>query len=303
MLDQNIEEFVNYLSYEKHFSPHTIAAYHKDLLQLKAYAKHEFEVEEVTQINHHIIRGWLVSLMNDKVTARSVARKLSSLKTFYKFLLKEGVVETSPLAKVQAPKAEKRLPVFVEEKPMQKLFDNGKGIDGEHITFGDDYEGKRNKLILMLFYTCGIRLSELIGLKQTSIDFYQQTIKVLGKRNKERIIPITKELIAEINTFMEARLKENLENEYLLLTKRGEKLYPKLVYNIVKGYLSAVTSINKRSPHVLRHTFATHLLNNGADLNAIKELLGHANLAATQVYTHNSIERLKSIYKNKHPRA
>jgi integrase/recombinase XerC len=303
MLDQKIETFTAYLSYEKHFSPHTIQAYHRDLTQFSLYLSSQFDVSEITAINHLMIRSWLVELMNQKVTARSVARKLSTLKTFYKYLIREGIVDATPLAKVQAPKIEKRLPVFVEEKPMQRLLDEQNGLDGEKIEFGSDYEGKRNRLLIMLFYSTGIRLSELIGLKQADIDFYKQTIKVLGKRNKERIIPITRELSAEIAAFIELKQSESRDVDYLLLTQRGEKLYPKLVYNIVKRYLSEVTSIEKRSPHVLRHTFATHLLNKGADLNAIKELLGHASLAATQVYTHNSIERLKSIYKNKHPRA
>jgi integrase/recombinase XerC len=303
MLDQRIESFKGYLSYEKHFSPHTIGAYHQDLKQFADFLRTQFEVTEVRQINHQQIRSWLVELMNNNVSARSVARKLSTLKTFYKYLLKEGVVDTNPLSKVQPPKIEKRLPVFVEEKPMQRLLDEQNGLDGERIDFGHDYEGRRNRLMIMLFYSTGIRLSELIGLKQPDIDFYKQTIKVLGKRNKERIIPITKELSAEIHSFIEMKASAQMNTEYLLLTQKGEQLYPKLVYNIVKKYLSVVTSIEKRSPHVLRHTFATHLLNKGADLNAIKELLGHANLAATQVYTHNSIERLKNIYKNKHPRA
>lgn len=303
MLDKHITDFRDYLSYEKHFSPHTITAYYKDLLQLSAYVKQQFEVDEVKLVNHQMIRSWLVELMNEKTTARSVARKLSTLKTFYKYLLKEGIVENNPLSKVQPPKIEKRLPVFVEEKPMKQLLDSKKGLDGELITFGDDYKGQRNKLMIMLFYSTGIRLSELIGLKQHDVDFYKQTIKVLGKRNKERIIPITKELATEITSFIETKSGEGMSTEYLLLTEKGLKLYPRLVYDTVKTYLTKVTSIEKRSPHVLRHTFATHLLNKGADLNAIKELLGHANLAATQVYTHNSIDRLKNIYKNKHPRA
>lgn len=303
MLDQKIEAFTGYLSYEKHFSKHTIGAYHQDLTQFSQYLKTQFEITEIKLVNHQMIRSWLVELMNQQVSSRSVARKLSTLKTFYKYLLKEGILDINPLAKVLPPKVEKRLPVFVEEKPMQRLLDEESGLDGEKIEFGQDYEGRRNRLLIMLFYSTGIRLSELIGLQQNNVDFYKQTIKVLGKRNKERIIPITRELTAEIGAFIELKKVENMDVDYLLLTAKGEKMYPKLVYNIVKKYLSAVTSIEKRSPHVLRHTFATHLLNKGADLNAIKELLGHANLAATQVYTHNSIERLKSIYKNKHPRA
>jgi integrase/recombinase XerC len=304
MLAKQIDDFTNYLSYEKHFSPHTITAYTKDLQQFASYLTDQFEITETRLINHQMVRSWLVQLMNDKVSSRSVGRKLSTLKTFYKFLLKEGIVEVSPLAKVQPPKMEKRLPVFVEENHMQRLLDEqGSDSEGNSIEFGVDFRGSRNKLLIMLFYSTGIRLSELIGLKQHDIDFYKQTIKVLGKRNKERIIPITKELSEEIADFIEMKSSMGFPDQYLLLTDKGAKMYPKLVYNIVKTYLTKVTSIEKRSPHVLRHTFATHLLNKGADLNAIKELLGHASLAATQVYTHNSIERLKNIYKNKHPRA
>jgi integrase/recombinase XerC len=283
MLDQKIESFKGYLSYEKHFSPHTIGAYHQDLIQLATFLQIQFDLTEVKQINHRHIRSWLIELMNNQVSARSVSRKLSTLKTFYKYLLREGIVDTNPLAKVQPPKVEKRLPVFVEEKPMQRLLDEQSGLDGEKIEFGQDYEGKRDRLLILLFYSTGIRLSELIGLKQRDIDFYKQTIKVLGKRNKERIIPITKELATDIQFFIELKASTNMDTEYLMLTQKGEKMYPKLVYTVVKKYLSVVTSIEKRSPHVLRHTFATHLLNKGADLNAIKELLGHANLAATQV--------------------
>jgi integrase/recombinase XerC len=301
MLAKQIEDFTNYLSYEKHFSPHTITAYTKDLAQFSVFLKDQFDVTETSAIGHQMIRSWLVQLMNDHVSPRSVGRKLSTLKTFYRYLLREGIGESSPLAKVQPPKMEKRLPVFVEESQMQRLFDQDE--QEAQIAFGDDFKGKRNRLLIMIFYTTGIRLSELIGLKQHDIDFYKRTIKVLGKRNKERIIPVTQELVAEITAFMKLKSEAGMPDQYLLLTDRGNKMYPRLVYTIVKTYLSSVTSIEKRSPHVLRHTFATHLLNNGADLNAIKELLGHASLAATQVYTHNSIERLKNIYKNKHPRA
>ncbi len=303
MLVQHVRDFTQYLAYEKHFSPHTIKAYHQDLEQFSIYLKEQFEVEELGPVSHQMIRSWLVELMNNGVGARSVARKLSSLKTFYKFLQKEGLVQSNPLAKVQAPKMEKRLPVFVEEKPMQQLLDGQRGMNGEAIIFEDTYEGKRNRLMILLFYTAGIRLSELIGLGHSDIDFYKGTVKVLGKRNKERIIPVTKELITELETYIAFKQREGVSEERLFVTEKGQPLYPKLVYNTVKEYLGKVTSIEKRSPHVLRHTFATHLLNHGADLNAIKELLGHANLAATQVYTHNSIDRLKHIYKNKHPRA
>jgi integrase/recombinase XerC len=298
MIAEHLEHFIQYLTYEKHFSAHTIKNYQLDLNQFSTYLQDEYKTDQLNDITHHIIRSWLVQLMNDEITARSVTRKLSSLRSFYKFLMKEGIITTNPLSKVQAPKIEKRLPVFIEEKPMQKLMD-----EEDNIRFDNDYHGQRNKMILLLFYSTGIRLSELIGLKINDIDLKRKTIKVLGKRNKERIIPLTAEMQDEITNFLDLYQVQNFSNEYLLLTDKGEKLYPKLVYRVVKTYLSLVSSVQKRSPHVLRHTFATHLLNKGADLNAIKELLGHSNLAATQVYTHNSIERLKNIYKNKHPRA
>ena len=295
MIAECVTDFVNYLNYEKHFSKHTVTAYQNDLFQFQKFIFENFDTDEITIINHQMIRSWLVQLMNDKISARSVARKLTTLKTFYRFLLKENIVESNPMAKVQSPKIQKRLPVFVEETPMNILLDN--------IEFENNFEGVRDKLIINILYSTGIRLSELIGLKKLDVDSYNQQIKVLGKRNKERIIPITKELSDQIILYNQIKVDEGFVNENLLVTSKGEKLYPKLVYTIVKKNLSFVTSIEKRSPHVLRHTFATHLLNKGADLNAIKELLGHANLSATQIYTHNSIERLKTIYKNKHPRA
>ncbi|MCE2786719.1 MAG: tyrosine-type recombinase/integrase [Bacteroidota bacterium] len=297
MMEESITSFIQYLTFEKHFSIHTISAYRVDLTQFSKYIQLQYETNHPRFINHQMIRSWLVQLMHDKVTARSINRKLSSLKSFYRFLMKEKVVSSNPLSKVQPPKTSKRLPVFVEEQHMNRL------LDYEDIAFGDDFAGKRNKLILILFYSTGIRLSELIGLKTADIDFARDTLKVLGKRNKERIMPITAELKEELILYLQSRTDQGIQHQQLFTTDTGQMMYPKLVYNIVKKYLSLVTSIEKRSPHVLRHTFATHLLNKGADLNAIKELLGHANLAATQVYTHNSIERLKNIYKNKHPRA
>lgn len=297
MMEDSITSFIQYLTFEKHFSTHTISAYRVDLTQFSKYILQQYEITHPRFVNHQMIRSWLVQLMHDQVSARSVNRKLSSLKSFYRFLMKEKVISNNPISKVQPPKTSKRLPVFVEEQHMNRL------LDHEQISFGDDFTGKRNKLILILFYSTGIRLSELIGLLEANIDFSRDTLKVLGKRNKERIVPITAELKQELTNYLYLKADTGISNELLFTTESGKKLYPKLVYNVVKKYLSLVTSIEKRSPHVLRHTFATHLLNKGADLNAIKELLGHANLAATQVYTHNSIERLKNIYKNKHPRA
>jgi integrase/recombinase XerC len=296
MITEQIKDFVNYLGYEKHFSAHTIKAYQADLTQFTQFIQSQFEIDETIQVTHQHIRSWLVQLMNEDTDPRTVNRKLSSLRSFYRFLLKEELVQKNPVSKVQAPKIRKKLPAFVEESPMMSLFDRGE-------LFPDSFEGHRDRLMLLLFYTCGIRLSELIGLKTAGINLYKQHIKVLGKRNKERIIPITKELGTELEAYLKEKEAGGWKNEYLFVASSGQQLYPKMVYNTVKTYLSKVTSIEKRSPHVLRHTYATHLLNKGADLNAIKELLGHANLAATQVYTHNSIERLKNIHKTRHPRA
>ena len=295
MIAERVIDFINYLNYEKHFSKNTITSYQNDLQQFQLFISANFQTDDIKTVNHQMIRTWLVQLINDKITTRSIARKLTTLKTFYKFLLKENIVLDNPMVKIQSPKIQKRLPVFVEEAPMHLLLDN--------ISFSNDLEGLRDRLIINILYSTGIRLSELIGLKISDVDIYNQQIKVLGKRNKERIIPITKELTEQIPLYIDAKKSAGFANDYLLTTIKGEKLYPKMVYSIVKRNLSLVTSIEKRSPHVLRHTFATHLLNKGADLNSIKELLGHANLSATQVYTHNSIERLKTIYKNKHPKA
>lgn len=297
-----IDNYLQYLTYEKKFSAHTISGYQNDLLQFETYLTQQFELDDVTLVSHQHIRSWLVELINAGIEARSVARKLSALRSWFKYLMKEELVSKNPVAKVQAPKMAKTLPVFVEQANMNKLFDQKLDDEGEEM-FPDTFEGQTQKLILLLFYTCGIRLSELINLQTANFSTYNLTIKVLGKRNKERIIPITKELCNLINHYLQIKTAEGLENEYLLVLSSKQKLYPKFVYNTVKRMLTKVTSIEKRSPHVLRHTYATHLLNSGADLNAIKELLGHASLAATQVYTHNSIDRLKDIHKLRHPRA
>jgi len=297
-----IQQFINYLNYEKHFSGHTVKGYQNDLAQFSTFIIQQFEIESPTLINHQHIRTWLVDLMNNNIEPRSISRKLSALRSYFKYLLKEELITINPVAKVQAPKVAKKLPSFIEEQNLSILFDQQLNNNQEEI-FSDDFEGQRNRLILLLFYTCGVRLSELIELKITDFDSYRQTIKVLGKRNKERIIPITKELNQEIQKYLVIKTQQGLNNEQLFALSSNNKMYPKAVYNVVKRILSMVTTIDKKSPHVLRHTFATHLLNKGADLNAIKELLGHASLAATQVYTHNSIERLKNIHKTRHPRA
>jgi len=242
-----------------------------------------------------MIRSWLVSLMEHEVAARSVNRKLSSLKSFYKFLLHEGELTENPIRKVTPPKTAKRLPVFVEKDKMEKLFENA--------DFGEGYPALRDNAILEMFYSTGMRLSELVNLKETDIDFHHDTIKVLGKRNKERLIPFSKRFELLLKSYLDCKKSTFGAVNDLFLTDKGGKIYPKMIYFIVTRQLGTVTTLEKKSPHVLRHTFATHLLNNGAELNAVKELLGHASLAATQVYTHNTIDKLKRIYKQAHPKA
>ncbi|MEI7978916.1 MAG: tyrosine-type recombinase/integrase [Bacteroidota bacterium] len=296
-LNSSILQFLHYLQFEKKYSNHTRTSYQTDLIQFENYISSTYNFQQISLISHVHIKSWLVKMINEGVKNRSVARKISTLKSYYNFLLREQIVLVNPLTKVQTPKIEKRLPEFVETASMVNLFDES----SLNPYFKTDFEGKRNKLIVLLFYTTGIRLSELMNLTESNIDFYKKQIKVLGKRNKERIIPITTELILLIKDFQIDKTELKFENQYLLTTNKGDQIYPKLIYNCVKTHLSLVTTLSKRSPHVLRHTYATHLLNQGAELNAIKELLGHSSLAATQVYTHNSIQQLKEVYK-KHPR-
>jgi integrase/recombinase XerC len=252
---------------------------------------------EIHQTDEKLIRAWIVNLMENNFSTVSINRKISTLKTFFKFLLREGIVVSNPTDKVITPKSIKKLPSFVDEQQINHLLDD--------FSFGNDFPGVRDKTIIEMFYNTGMRLSELIELRGSSIDLYNGTIKVLGKRNKERLIPLHKLFLNSLEKYTETREKEfsNIEHDFLFVTNKGNKLYEKFVYRVVNRYLNFVTTIEKKSPHILRHTFATHLLNHGADLNAIKELLGHANLSATQVYTHNTFEKLKTIYKQAHPRA
>jgi integrase/recombinase XerC len=287
------DSFLQYLQFEKRLSIHTLVAYSGDLTQFYEYLQTTYEIKDLSEINHTVIRSWIVSMMEQKITPRSVNRKITTLKTFYKFLLRQNLVSENPMLKIQSPKTSKRLPVFVEKEKMNDLLDN--------LSFEEDLEGIRNKLIIEMFYATGMRLSELINLKEKNIDLNSCQLKVLGKRNKERIIPFGNELKHKIEVYIGS--KSSKADEYLFVGKSGKKMYEKLAYRIVKKYLSLVTTLDKKSPHILRHTFATHMLNNGADLNAIKELLGHANLSATQVYTHNTVEKLKNIHKLAHPKA
>lgn len=290
-----VSSFLQYIRFEKRFSPNTVLAYEKDLEQFFNYQKSQYETDDPALINHAMIRSWIVSLMEQKISPRSINRKLTALKTYYKFLLKKGEIRINPMLKVQAPKTSKRLPVFVDQGKMQLLFSD--------VDFGEGFEAIRDRLILELFYATGMRLSELVGLTDQSIDLYHCTVKVLGKRNKERIIPFTDKLKELIKAYVDARKVVVHPSPAFFITEKGKPVYPKLIYRIVTARISSVTTLEKKSPHVLRHTFATHMLNNGADINSVKELLGHANLSATQVYTHNTIEKLKQVYKQAHPRA
>ncbi len=289
--------FLKYLQFEKRFSENTIKSYENDLNQFSDFIEMEFKETELHLINEKIVRAWIVSLMEKDFSTLSINRKISTLKTFFKFLLREGHVKTNPMDKVITPRNSKKLPAFVEEKQISNLLDD--------YSFGNDFKGLRNKTIVEMFYNTGMRLSELINLRNIDFDIKNGTLKVLGKRNKERILPVHPSFINSLNFYIESRDKEfiKLDHDYFFVTDKGNKLYEKFVYRIVNRYLNMITTIEKKSPHILRHTFATHLLNRGADLNAIKELLGHANLAATQVYTHNTFEKLKTIYKQAHPRA
>jgi integrase/recombinase XerC len=294
-----VEKYLQYLQYEKRFSQHTLSAYTVDLSQFSDYIKETYSLTSLAEVRHLHIRSWVVELMDTDISPRSINRKLSCLKSFYKFLRTRGFIEENPMLKVVAPKVGKRLPHYVSEQSMDLL-------QTPEITFESGFSGSRNKCIIELFYGTGIRQSELIQLRLQDIDHSARVIKVLGKGKKERIVPLHPALYDTIQEYIIQRksMPYYKEEKYdLFLTDKGESLYPKLVYNIVKRYLSYVTTIEQRSPHVLRHTFATHLSNNGADIKAIKELLGHSSLAATQVYTHNSIERLREVYEQAFPRA
>ena len=289
------DDFLSYLRFEKRYSPHTVASYDNDLKQYYLFCEQAGSTSIVPEST--MIRLWIVSMLEKDVTPRSVNRKLSTLKTFSRFLIRQGIITVNPLNKVLKPKISKRIPAFVDEDKLNEFLDN--------YEFGEDYGGKRNQLIIELLYQTGMRRSELTGLKMSSVNFEESHLRVLGKRNKERLIPINNDLSRRLKEYLSLRKEffPMATNEFLLLTSKAQPVYPKMVYRIITDFLQLVTTLEKKSPHVLRHSFATHLLNRGADLNAIKELLGHANLSATQVYTHNSFEKLKDIYKQAHPRA
>ena len=292
----NTELFLNYLKYEKRYSQNTLTAYENDLDQFILFGKKLVEDFCVEEIDYHLIRQWIVSLMDNGISAKSVNRKISTLKTFFKFLMREGVIEKNPTDKIAIPKMGKKLPVFVQEKEMNRL------LDGRFFT--EDFEGRRDKAVVSLFYGTGIRLSELVGIRFSDLNLNEKMVKVNGKRDKQRLVPFPLEISTVLTDYISLRNELFPDSgNFLFLTENGDPVYNKLIYRIVKKQLSLVTTVEKKSPHILRHSYATHLLNRGADLNAIKELLGHANLAATQIYTHTTFEQLKKVYKQAHPRA
>jgi integrase/recombinase XerC len=286
-----LQSFLQYLTFEKRYSPHTIGAYEHDIHQFLAFAELK-SFSDLEEVNAFVIRGWIVQLINDGISNRSVNRKLASLRTYFKWLRKEGKISGNPMAKIQGPKNEKRLPVFVKESELATTKTSQ--------LFSSDFNGVRDELMFELFYQTGIRLSELIGLKDGDVS--EQHIKVLGKRSKERLIPISSELSQTIQLFRSMKRKMQIESLKLFTRENGKDLYPTLVYRKINAILGTLTSADKKSPHILRHTFATHLLNRGTGLETLKDLLGHANLSATQVYTHNSFAQLTAVYAQAHPR-
>ncbi len=291
-------DFLTHIRYEKRLSHHTLTAYAGDLEQFGLFLTTECNVNQPELADFRHIRSWIVSLVEGGMDKSSVNRKIATLRAFYEFLLRRKVITLDPMTKIQALKASKKLPQYVEEKPMEMLLSDTE--------FPDTFEGIRDKLVLELLYGTGIRLSELTGLKTTDVDLYQKTIMVLGKRNKHRIIPLTQPLFELIQQYMQVKETEfsgQADAIHLVVSDKGVPAYPMLIQRIVKKHLALVTTLEKKSPHVLRHSFATHLLNRGADLNAIKDLLGHTSLAATQIYTHTSLEQLKKTYDQAHPKA
>lgn len=290
----HLDIFLAYLQHEKRYSAHTVLSYRNDLEQFYHYIQQAFDINHISEVSHLYIRSWMAQMTEDGLTTRSINRKLSALRSYIKFLMKRELLAKDPMLKIQTPKISKKLPVYLETQEIARLF--------EEVQFEEGFVGQRDRLVLELLYSTGMRRAELVNLKDGDIDLGRRYIKVLGKGNKERLIPISEQLAESLRCYIKDK-REAYGAGWLLVTEKGAPMYPELAYRIVKKFLSMVTTLYKKSPHVLRHTFATHLINNGAEINAVKDLLGHTSLAATQVYTHNNIEQLKDIYKNSHPKA
>ncbi len=290
-----LQSFLNHIRFEKRYSQHTLISYQNDLEQFFAYLASQFDAPPTEKITAMFVRSWLAELKEEGISSKTINRKISTLRSFFKYAMKTGVLEQSPMTTLVAPKISKRLPSFIEEKDMSTLFG--------YVPFEDNWKGKTERLVLLLFYSTGMRLSELINLKESQLDPSATQVKVVGKGNKERIIPVSKELMAELQSYLAEKPVRQEGVVTVFITEKGKPLQPRAVYSFVKNQLSKVTTIQKKGPHILRHSFATHLMNNGADLNAVKELLGHSSLAATQIYTHNTIEKLKDVFKKAHPKA
>ncbi len=295
MVEGAVNGFISYINLQKRFSPLTAKNYESDLRQFFIFLDREISEYRLNTISFQHVRGFIASLMDEGLSAVSVNRKLSALKSFFKYLLKNQEIQTNPTQKIQGPKTPKRLPVFIDENQLHAVFTNH--------TYKPGFEGLRDKLIMDVLYQTGIRRAEILNLKESDVDLFNLQLKVLGKRNKERIIPFSLDLKRNLESYLRVRKEEQLSSPFLFVSTNNMPLSPQKISHIVKEVLNSVTTQKKKSPHVLRHTFATHLLNNGADINAVKELLGHANLSATQIYTHNTIEKLKNSYKQAHPRS
>jgi len=293
-----IDSFVNYLEFEKKASPHTVDAYRRDLTQFEEFVTLSFELNEISEAQHPELRAWVIDLVDSGLSTTSVNRKIATLRSYYKFLLRSRIISKDPTYKLKGLKNPKKLPEFVQEEAIKSVL--------EESVYEPTFEGQRDKMVLEFLYLTGVRLSELIGLQWSDINLIEDSVKVLGKRKKERIIPITKGLKQNILLYkkvFEERFSKVGQSDYFIVSNQQKQSYPMMIFRIVRHYLDLFAQTSKRSPHVLRHTFATHLLNKGADLNAVKDLLGHASLAATQVYTHNSMEKLKAVFEQAHPKA
>ncbi|MDY7393956.1 tyrosine-type recombinase/integrase [Aureibaculum sp. 2210JD6-5] len=292
----SIIQFIDYLTSEKKYSPHTVRAYQDDLKSFKLFCQKTYNSDKLTEINYGQVRSWIVEMVNQKKSNRTINRKITSLKTYYKYLVKTKQIKETPLLSHQALKVSKKMQVPFSQAEVEEVLDN--------LNFDDiDFEGIRNKLIVELLYSTGMRRAELIELKLSDVNLHNATLKVIGKRNKERYVPLLNSVQQTLTDYLSERKQLDYTGNYLFITNKGNKIYPNLVYRIINEYFGQVSSKVKKSPHVIRHSFATHLLNEGADLNSVKELLGHSSLASTQIYTHSSLNELKKVYNQAHPRS